>query len=157
MNELLRYIEDDSRLTPEQLAVLCKKETGDIKEMIKKYEADGTILGYSAIIDWEKTDCEKVSALIELQIIPQRDHGFDSLAERIANYPEVRNLYLMSGSYDLAVTVEGKTMKEIAFFVARKLASLEGVTGTATHFVMTTFKENGVVFGKDKKDERGHY
>ena len=156
MKDLLRHIEEDSRLTPEQLSVLCHKEVGDIKEMIRKSEADGTILGYSAVIDWEKLDDDRVNALIELSIIPQRDSGFDKVAERIANYPEVKSLYLMSGGYDLAVFVEGKTMKEVAFFVARKLASLNEVTATATHFVLTKFKEKGVMFGRKKKDERGN-
>ena len=127
-----------------------------IKEMIRKCEADGTILGYSAIIDWEKVDDDRVNALIELNIIPQRERGFDKVAERIANYPEVKSLYLMSGGFDLAVFLEGKTMKEVAFFVARKLASLEEVTATATHFVLTKFKEKGVIFGREKKDERGN-
>ncbi|MBQ3182494.1 MAG: Lrp/AsnC family transcriptional regulator [Clostridia bacterium] len=156
MKDLLRHIEEDSRLTPEQLSVLCHKEVGDIKDMIRKCEADGTILGYSAIIDWEKVDDDRVNALIELNIIPQRERGFDKVAERIANYPEVKSLYLMSGGFDLAVFIEGKTMKEVAFFVARKLASLEEVTATATHFVLTKFKEKGVIFGKEKKDERGN-
>ena len=156
MKALLRHIEEDSRLTPEQLAVLCHKEVGDIKEMIRKCESDGTILGYSAVIDWEKVDDDRVNALIELSIIPQRDSGFDKVAERISNYPEVKSLYLMSGGYDLAVFVEGKTMKEVAFFVARKLASLNEVTATATHFVLTKFKEKGVMFGRKKKDERGN-
>ena len=156
MKDLLRHIEEDSRLTPEQLSVLCHKEVGDVKEMIRKSEADGTILGYSAVIDWEKLDDDRVNALIELSIIPQRDSGFDKVAERIANYPEVKSLYLMSGGYDLAVFVEGKTMKEVAFFVARKLASLNEVTATATHFVLTKFKEKGVMFGRKKKDERGN-
>ena len=156
MKDLLRHIEEDSRLTPEQLAVLCHKEVGDIKEMIRKCESDGTILGYSAVIDWEKVDDDRVNALIELSIIPQRDSGFDKVAERIANYPEVKSLYLMSGGYDLAVFIEGKTMKEVAFFVARKLASLDEVTATATHFVLAKFKEKGIMFGTEKKDERGN-
>lgn len=156
MNELLKFIEEDSRLTPEQLAMLCKKEVGDIKELIRKYEDNGTILGYTTIIDWDKTDKESVNALIELNVIPRLDVGFDKIATRIANYPEVKSLYLMSGGFDLAVFVEGKTMKEIAFFVARKLASLEDVTSTATHFVLTKFKDKGIIFTKDKKDERGN-
>lgn len=157
MNELLKHIEDDSRLTPEQLAVLCRKETGEIKELIRKYESEGIILGYSAIIDWEKVDDDRVNALIELNIIPQKEKGFDKVAERIANYPEVKSLYLMSGGFDLAVFLEGKTMKEVAFFVARKLASLDEVTATSTHFVLTKFKEKGVIFNNSKKDERGNY
>ena len=157
MKELLKHIEEDSRLTPEELAVLCRKEVGEVKDLIRKYENEGIILGYSAIVDWEKVDDDRVNALIELNIIPQKEKGFDKVAERIANYPEVKSLYLMSGGFDLAVFLEGKTMKEVAFFVARKLASLEEVTATSTHFVLAKFKEKGVIFGTSKKDERGNY
>ena len=114
------------------------------------------ILGYTALVDWDKTDLEYVSALIELKVVPQRDRGFDKVAEKISNYPEVKSVYLMSGGFDLALIIEGKTMKEVAFFVARKLAALEDVTSTATHFVLRKFKDKGVVFGQVPKDERGH-
>lgn len=156
MKKLLKLLEENCRLTPEELALLCEKETGEISEMIKKYESDGTILGYKALVDWDKTDLEYVSALIELKVVPQRDRGFDKVAEKISNYPEVKSVYLMSGGFDLALIIEGKTMKEVAFFVARKLAALEDVTSTATHFVLRKFKDKGVVFGNAKKDERGN-
>ena len=123
---------------------------------LAKYEHDGVIKGYTALIDWDKTDREFVNALIELKITPQRDRGFDRVAERIYNYPEVQSLYLMSGGFDLAVLLEGRTMKEIAYFVARKLATLEDVVATATHFVLRKYKDKGVIYGPAVIDERGN-
>ena len=114
------------------------------------------ILGYKALIDWDKTDKEHVSALIELKITPQRDRGYDHVAQKIYNYPEVESLYLMSGSFDLAVLIEGKTMREVALFVAEKLATIEDVTSTATHFVLRKYKDKGVIFGAIPVDERGN-
>lgn len=156
MKKLLNALEENSRLSVDELATLCNKETGDIADMIKKYEKDGTILGYTALIDWDKTDVESVSAFIELKVTPARDRGFDRIAERISNYPEVKSVYLMSGGFDLALFIEGKTMREVAFFVARKLATLEDVTSTATHFVLRKFKDKGVIFGNPHVDERGN-
>ena len=154
MDKFLKLLEDNATLTPQQLAVMCKKEVGDIKKMIDQYEKDGVILGYKTMIDWDKTDREYVTALIEVKITPQRDRGFDRVAERIYNFPEVQNLYLMSGGFDLAVLIEGKTMKEVAYFVARKLAPIEYVTATATHFVLKKYKDNGVIYSKPEKDLR---
>jgi len=156
MRELLQLIENDSRLTPEMLAQMLDKEVGDIRSMIEKYQQNGVILGYKTMIDWDKTDKEYVSALIELKITPQRDRGYDHVAQRIYNYPEVESLYLMSGSFDLAVLIEGKTMREVALFVAEKLAPLEDVTATATHFVLRKYKDKGVIFGSMPTDERGN-
>ena len=156
MENILKILEDNANLTHEQLAVMCQKEVGDIKKMIEKYEADGVILGYKTMIDWDKTDREYVSALIEVKITPQRDRGFDRVAEHIYNYPEVQSLYLMSGGYDLAVLIEGKTMKEVAFFVAQKLAPIDDVISTATHFVLRKYKDKGVVYGVVEVDERGN-
>ena len=124
MNELLKLLEKDARLTPEMLAAMLDKEVGDVRTMIDGYEKNGTIVGYNALIDWEKTDREYVTALIELKITPQRDLGFDRVAERIYNYNEVQSLYLMSGGFDLCVVIEGKTMREVALFVAEKLAPM---------------------------------
>lgn len=155
MEKLLYLLENDSTLTSEQLAVMCDKEVGDIKKLIKKYEEDGVILGYKTIIDWDKTDREYVDALIELKVMPQRDRGFDKVAEKLYNYPEVTSLYLMSGSFDIAVFLEGKTMKDVAFFVAQKLAPLEYVTSTATHFVLKKYKDKGVIYGIPEDDKRG--
>ena len=156
MNTILELLEKDGRLTPEQIALMCDKESGDIAAAISAYENDGVILGYQALIDWDKTDREYVSALIEIKIAPQRDRGFDKVAEKIYNYPEVQSLYLMSGGYDLAVLIEGRTMKEVAYFVARKLATLEDVMGTATHFVLRKYKDKGVIYGPAMPDERGN-
>ena len=156
MDKFLKLLEDNATLTPEQLAVMCKKEVGDIKKMIDQYEKDGVILGYKTMIDWDKTDREYVTALIEVKITPQRDRGFDRVAERIYNFPEVQSLYLMSGGYDLAVLIEGKTMREVAYFVAQKLATIEEVVSTATHFVLRKYKDKGVVYGVEEIDERGN-
>ncbi|MBE6554876.1 MAG: Lrp/AsnC family transcriptional regulator [Ruminococcaceae bacterium] len=153
---LLTLLEDNATLTPEQLAVMCGKETGDIKKMIDRYEKDGVILGYKTLIDWDKTDREYVSAIIEVKITPQRDRGFDRVAEKIYNYPEVQSLYLMSGGFDLCVQIEGKTMKEVAYFVAQKLAPIEDVVSTATHFVLRKYKDKGVIYGIVDIDERGN-
>ena len=157
MENILKILEDNANLTPEQLAVMCNKEKGDIQKMIKKYEQDGVILGYKTMIDWDKTDREYVSALIEVKITPQPDRGFDRVAEKIYNYPEVQSLYLMSGGYDLCVQIEGKTMKEVAYFVAQKLAPIDSVISTATHFVLRKYKDKGVVYGVEEIDERGNF
>lgn len=154
--DFLKLLEDDSRLTPETLSTMYDKEVGDIKKMIDDYEKDGVILGYKTIIDWDKTDREYVSALIELKITPQRDRGFDRVAEKIYNYPEVESLHLMSGSFDLAVMIEGRTMKEVAYFVAQKLAPMEDIVSTATHFVLRKYKDKGVIYGPAEIDERGN-
>ncbi len=155
MDKILKALEDNATLTPEQLAVMFNKEQGDIKELIKQYEADGIILGYKAMIDWDKTDREYVTALIEVKMTPQRDRGFDRVAEKIYNYPEVQSLYLMSGGYDLCLVIEGKTMKEVAYFVAQKLAPIEYVISTATHFVLRKYKDKGIIYGAEQVDERG--
>ena len=154
MNDFLKLLESDSRLTPEQLAVMCDKDVGEIKEMIGKFEKEGIILGYHTLIDWDKTARESVTALIELKISPQEDRGFDKIAEKIRNYPEVQSVYLMSGGFDLAVFIEGKTLKEVAFFVAQKLAPMNSIQSTATHFVLKKYK--GVNYGIPETDERGY-
>lgn len=156
MDMLLKLLEDDASLTPEQLATMLDKEEGDIKKIIRTYEENGVILGYKTLIDWDKTDREYVTALIEVKLVPQRDRGFDRIAEKINNYPEVKSLYLMSGGYDLCVLIEGKTMKEVAYFVARKLSTIESITGTATHFVLKKYKDKGVIYGILDEDERGN-
>ena len=156
MNDFLKLLESDSRLTPEQLAVMCDKEVGEIKEMIGKFEKEGIILGYHTLIDWDKTARESVTPLIELKISPQEDRGFDKIAEKIRNYPEVQSVYLMSGGFDLAVFIEGKTLKGVAFFVAQKLAPMNSIQSTATHFVLKKYKDKGVNYGIPETDERGY-
>ncbi len=156
MDQILKMLEDDATLTPEQIALMCEKEEGEIRDIIKQYEHDGVILAYKTIIDWDKTDREYVSALIELKVTPQRDRGFDKVAEKIYHYPEVQSVYLMSGSFDLAVFIEGKTMREVAYFVAQKLAPLEYIQATSTHFILRKYKDKGVVYGNVEVDERGN-
>ena len=156
MDKLLTLLENDSTLTSAQIAAMLDKEEGDIKKAIAAYEKDGVILGYKTLIDWDKTDREYVSAMIELKVIPERVGGFDKIAEKIYKYPEVQSVYLMSGGFDLALIIEGRTLKEVATFVAQKLAPIENVTATATHFVLKKYKDKGVVYDSPEKDERGN-
>ena len=154
--DILKLLENDARLTPEQIAVMLDMDAKAVKEEIAEFEKDGTILGYKAIIDWEKTNKESVSAMIEVKLTPQRDLGFDRVAEKIYNYPEVQSVQLMAGGYDLSVLIEGKTMKEVALFVSQKLATIDGVVGTATHFVLHKYKDKGVLYDASEIDERGN-
>ena len=154
MDNLLQLLENNGQLDAEQIAIMCGRSVDEVKAEIKNYEDSGVILGYNALIDWDKTEREYVSAIIELKVVPQRDRGFDRIAEKIYNYPEVKSVCLMSGGFDLLLTLEGKTMKEVAYFVAYKLAPLEDVVSTATHFVLKKYKDKGVVFEKAKKDGR---
>ncbi len=156
-SELLKLLENDARLTPEQLAVMLSGDAREIAAELKEYEKNGTILGYKTIIDWEKTDCESVTAMIDVKLTPQRERGFDRIAEKIYNYPEVKSVYLMSGAYDLSVLIEGRTMKEVAFFVSQKLAPIEAVISTATHFVLHKYKDKGVLYDTPEIDERGTF
>lgn len=154
MEKLLNLLAKDATLTSKELALMLSKEEGDIKNMIRQLEKEGVILGYQAVIDWDKTDKETVTALIEVKVMPQRDDGFDKIAQKLQNYPEIKSLYLMSGGFDFTVLIEGKTMKEVAYFVARKLAPIEYVTATATHFVLKTYKYNGVIYNMPTRDLR---
>ena len=156
VRKILEMLEADGRLTAKQIALMLDKEEGEIRDMIQKFEADGVILGYKAIVDWDKTDREYATALIELKVTPQYNRGFDAIAERIYNYPEVQSVYLMSGAYDLCVILEGKTIREVALFVAQRLAPLEAVLSTATHFVLRKYKDKGVIYGPANFDERGN-
>ncbi len=154
MDIILELLEKDARLTSKQIAIMTKKDEGDIKKAIEEYEQNGTILGYKALIDWDKTPKEYISAIIELKVTPQRDRGFERIAEKIYNYPEVKSLYLMSGAYDFQVIIEGKTLREVAQFVATRLAPIDAIISTATHFVLKKYKDNGIVFDIPEKDER---
>ncbi|MBR2293911.1 MAG: Lrp/AsnC family transcriptional regulator [Clostridia bacterium] len=154
--ELLKLLENDARLTASQLAVMLDGDAEQIAKELEEYEKNGTILGYKAIVDWEKTEQESVTAMIDVKLTPQRDRGFDRVAEKIYNYPEVKSVYLMSGAYDLSVLIEGKTMKEVAFFVSQKLAPIEAVISTATHFVLHKYKDKGVLYDASEIDERGN-
>ena len=128
-----------------------------VKAHIYTLEKNGTILGYKTIVDWEKTDKESVSAMIEVKLTPQKDKGFDRVAEKLYNYPEVQAVYLMSGSYDLSVLIEGKTMKEVASFVSQKLSTIDSVISTATHFVLHKYKDKGMIYDMPEVDERGNF
>lgn len=156
MDTILQLLEENGRLTAEQIAVMLGKTEEEVKAAIKQYEDTGVILGYTAQIDWDKTEREYVSAIIELKVAPQRDRGFDRIAEKIYNYPEVKSVCLMSGAFDLLLTIEGKTLKEVAYFVANKLAPMEDVVATATHFVLKKYKDKGIVYGVPEVDERGN-
>lgn len=155
MAKLLRLLEQDCTLTHEQLASMTDMTVADVEAAIQRYEADKTILGYQAIVDWERTEQEAVTALIEVNVTPQRGEGFDRVAKRIYQYDEVESLYLMSGSFDMTVIISGRTLKEVAQFVGRKLAPIEGVTGTATHFILKKYKEKHLVFEKQERQEEG--
>lgn len=155
--EILKMLENDARLTPSQLAVMLDSNPEVIARELEEYEKNGTILGYKTIIDWEKTDRESVTAMIDVKLTPQRERGFDRVAEKIYNYPEVKSVYLMSGAYDLSVLIEGRTMKEVAFFVSQKLAPIEAVISTATHFVLHKYKDKGILYDSSSEiDERGN-
>lgn len=154
MDKILSLLENDAKLTPAQIAAMLSKEEGEIRGIVENYEREGVILGYKSIIDWDKTDREYVNALIEVKVVPQKDKGFDYIAKKIYNYPEVQSLYLMSGGFDFAIMLEGKTMKEVAFFVAQKLATIDGISATATHFVLKKYKDKGVIYKSYASDPR---
>ena len=156
MDELLKLLDNDARLTNEQLAIMINCSEEEIRGRIAALEKSGALRAYKAVIDWDKTDREYVTAMIEVKMTPQRDRGFDRIAEKIYNYPEVQSVYLMSGSYDLCLIIEGRTMKEVAYFVAQKLAPIESVISTATHFVLRKYKDKGVIYGAPEVDERGN-
>lgn len=152
--DILKILEKDAKLSPEQIATMLDLDVTEVKREIEEMETSGIILGYNTVVDWEKTDRETVSAMIDVKLTPQRDRGFDRVAEKIYNYPEVKSVYLMSGSYDLSVLIEGRTMKEVAFFVSQKLAPIEAVISTATHFVLHKYKDTGVLYDTANTDER---
>ena len=152
--ELLSVIEKNSRIGLKELAVLLGSSEEKVLEEMETLEKDGVICGYHTLIDWEKTSIEKVNALIEVRVTPQRGQGFDKIAERIYNYPEVKSVYLISGGYDLLVTLEEKSLKEISGFVSDKLSTLDSVLSTATHFILKRYKDHGTILGKKHEDER---
>lgn len=152
--ELLSVIERNSRIPLDELAVILGVSKEAVIDEMAALEKEGIICGYHTLIDWEKTSQEKVNALIEVRVTPQRGQGFDKIAERIYNYPEVRAVYLISGGYDLLVTLEEKSLKEISMFVTDKLSTLESVLSTATHFILKKYKDHGTVLGKKHIDER---
>ncbi len=149
MKKILELLEQDSKLTPEEIASMLDLDVAEVAAAIREYEEQKIILSYKTIIDWDRADREVLTALIEIHIAPQHGQGFERVAQRISQYDEVESVYLMSGGFDLTVIIRGKTLKEVAFFVAQKLAPLKEVTATATHFVLKKFKEQGVMFKED--------
>ncbi|MBE6361211.1 MAG: Lrp/AsnC family transcriptional regulator [Treponema sp.] len=156
MNEILDLLRQNARLSAEDIAAMTKKTVAEVQEIIKKLEDDGVILKYAAIVNPEKDKVakDKVVAEIQIQVQPQREHGFDALADRIYRFPQVKSLYLMSGGYDLKVLIEGDNLKDVALFVSEKLSTLEGVRSTKTNFVLKTYKENDIVYVEDERDRR---
>lgn len=146
MRQIFETLEQDARLTPDKISTLTGIPVQDVKKEIEKAEKSRVILKYKTIIDWGKLGEDTVSALVEVKVAPQREVGFDAIAERIYRFPQVRSVYLASGTYDLAIIVTGKTMHEVAVFVSEKLAPLDTVQGTVTHFILKKYKEDGEVF-----------
>ena len=156
MDEILDLLRQNARLSVEDIASMTKKSVEEVKAIIKKLEDDGVILKYAAIVNPEKDRVakDKVVAEIQIQVQPQREHGFDAIADRIYRFPQVKSLYLMSGGYDLKVIIEGDNLKDVALFVSEKLSTLEGVRSTKTNFVLKTYKENDIVYVEDERDRR---
>ena len=152
--KILQIVEKNSRIDLKELSIILGVEETDIVEEMHKMEEEGIICGYHTLIDWEKNSLDKVNALIEVRVTPQRGQGFDSIAERIYKYPEVTAVYLMSGGFDLLVILEGKSLKEISSFVSDKLSTLDTVLSTATHFILKKYKDHGTILTKKRVDER---
>ncbi|MBO7335008.1 MAG: Lrp/AsnC family transcriptional regulator [Lachnospiraceae bacterium] len=155
--KILSVIEQNARIDIKELAVILGMEEIDVANELKAMEEEGVICGYHTMIDWDKTSIDKVSALIEVRVTPQRGQGFDTIAERIYQYPEVNAVYLISGGFDLLVSIEGKSLKEVSLFVSDKLSTLETVLSTGTHFILKKYKDHGIVLSKKKIDERESY
>ena len=154
MDPLLKLLHENAALKPAQLAAMLNTTEADVSTKIKGYEAGQVILGYRAVLDEEKLDHDIVRAVIEVKITPERGGGFDRLAERIAKYSEVESCYLMSGGYDLLVVVKGTNLREVASFVSEKLATIQGVISTATHFMLKAYKQQGVLMKREQNEER---
>lgn len=152
--KILQAMDKNSKLTPEDLAAMFGSTKEEVQNVIKELEEEAIICGYPTLINWDKTDCEKVTALIEVKVTPQRGLGFDKIAERIYKFDEVESVYLMSGGFDLTVIIEGKSMKEVAAFVSSKLSPMEAVLSTATHFVLKKYKQHGLPLISENIDER---
>ena len=152
---ILEILTEDARTPASEIAVMLGKEESEIKEIIDRLEKQRIILRYPALINWERVDVDEVEALIEVRVMPQRGRGFDRVAERIWQFDEVESLYLMSGAYDLACIVTGKTLREVARFVSEHLSALEDVTGTATHFILKRYKDKHVIYETKTVQEEG--
>ncbi len=154
MEQILELLEKDCRITADKIAVMIDKDPAAVAEAIRAYEKDKTIVGYGALINWEQTMREYVTAFIELKVTPQFGKGFDQIAKKIYQHECVKSVYLMSGGFDIAVIIEGKTLKEVSLFVSEKLAPMDSVLSTATHFVLKKYKDMGVVYAQESEDER---
>ena len=154
MEEILRILDEDARLSPEEIATMTGKSADEVRAIIEDCEQKGIIRRYKTVVEWEKLGEEPVIAFIDVKVSPERGVGFDDVAERIYRFPEVRAVYLVSGMHDLRVQVTGKSMKEVAFFVAEKLATIDRVQSTNTHFLLKRYKEDGVIFGAPEEDRR---
>jgi len=152
--QILKYIEKNSRVNLGELAVLLGTDEVTIANEIADMEKEKIICGYHTLIDWDKAGEEKVTALIEVRVTPQRNQGFDKIAERIYNYPEVTSVYLISGGYDLLISLEGKTLREVSQFVSEKLSPVESVLSTATHFILKKYKDHGTILAAKTEAER---
>jgi DNA-binding Lrp family transcriptional regulator len=152
--KILTAIDRNSKISAADLAIMLGTSEEEITTIIKQLEEETVICGYPTLINWDKVECERVTALIELKVTPQRGLGFDKIAERIYQFDEVQSVYLMSGGFDLTVILEGKTMREVANFVSEKLAPMEAILSTATHFVLKKYKEHGLPLVQTKQDER---
>ena len=152
--KILTFIEKNSRVELKELATLLGMSEADVANELEAMEQEGIICGYHTLIDWDKVTTERINAVIEVRVTPQRGRGFDSIAERIYKYPEVESVYLMSGGYDLLVMLEGKTLREVSTFVSEKLSTQESVLSTATHFILKKYKDHGTILHQEYKDER---
>lgn len=152
--KILRAIDKNSKISAAELAVMLGSTEAEVAAAVAQMEEDKVICGYPTLIDWDKLSGEKITALIEVKVTPQRGQGFDKIAERIYMFSEVESVYLMSGGFDLTVIIRGKSMREVAGFVSEKLAPMEAVLSTATHFVLKKYKEHGIVMQHDETDER---
>ena len=152
--KILTFIEKNSRIDLKDLAIMLGVEVATVLDELKAMEDEHIICGYHTLINWEKTGIEKVTAMIEVRVTPQRGMGFDKVAERIYNYPEVESVYLISGGFDLMVILEGKTLREVSQFVSDKLSPLESVLSTKTNFILKKYKDHGTIIAEPAKDER---
>jgi len=154
MKELLEILESNARVSTAELASMLHRTEDEIKEQIALLEQEKIILSYNTLINWERFGEDSVTAIIEINLTPQREVGFDALAERICRFEEVRGVYLMSGNFDLLVTVQGKSLKEISNFVATRLSTIEGVTQTRSHFMLKEYKKDGIILENEEQDRR---
>jgi len=152
--KILNLLEHDAKLSPQKIAIMLDEDEAKITAVIEKMEKEKVILGYNTIINWEIVGEDGVTAMIDVKVVPQREVGFNKVAERVCRFPEVRCVYLMSGTYDLSVVVSGKTLKDIAWFVSHKLSTLDDVQSTVSHFILKKYKQDNFIFEKPHKDKR---